>query len=454
MHDADSLDIMPSDLVHPFWLFTWDDVNHMHVFFTCIVLYVSGILCSAAGIGGGGVFVAVLMVVGKLTPHNAVPLSKAIVFFGAVASFNVNLRRAYDKNNATPNSKPVIDFVACRLVVPAALVGTFGGVLLNWHIKDYQLVLLLTAVLVFMTVLVVKQAYQQYQQEENALDAQTLNSQELGNRFNHQTFNDDEETELSRLIPQGNRQETPIADVVPLDKKSPTTTDIILSGSLLWIVVMSGIIRFHMHACGAEKAGTTSGQSACQHPIILSLFGGLAEHWMADSASASRITQALICVPVFTCLTIAVFCGHEAVEHHKWSVRAVLAYESVALVTGVLAGLVGVGGGLILSPFFLLSGMEPTVAIGTSSTCVLFTSSSTTIQYLFTDRIVMSLAIVYGLTTLIASYTGTTLVLSLQDRFSRRSYISSIVALGVGLSALFSLVKFVYLIASSQGDDS
>ena len=81
--------------------------------------------------------------------------------------------------------------------------------------------------------------------------------------------------------------------------------------------------------------------------------------------------------------------------------------QGVALATGVLAGLVGVGGGLVLSPFFLITGMEPAMAVGTSATCVLFTSCSTTIQYVFTDRIIMSLAVVYGFVALAASYVGT-----------------------------------------------
>merc|ERR1711972_293185 len=88
-----------------------------------------------------------------------------------------------------------------------------------------------------------------------------------------------------------------------------------------------------------------------------------------------------------------------------------------ALLTGLMGGLVGVGGGLIFSPFFLLMGMEPSVAVATSSTCVLFTSSSTTMQYMFTDRIMMALSLVYGIVTLVASYIGSTLVHTLQDSF-------------------------------------
>merc|ERR550514_2630281 len=50
-----------------------------------------GILCASAGIGGGGIFVAVLMTAGQMKPHDAVPLSKAIVFMGVTVQLILNL---------------------------------------------------------------------------------------------------------------------------------------------------------------------------------------------------------------------------------------------------------------------------------------------------------------------------------------------------------------------------
>jgi uncharacterized membrane protein YfcA len=79
----------------------------------------------------------------------------------------------------------------------------------------------------------------------------------------------------------------------------------------------------------------------------------------------------------------------------------------MAVVTGMLAGLVGIGGGLIFAPFLLVAGVEPSRAVATSATCVIFTSSSTTMQYIFIDRIHMALAVFYGVVNVVASYLGT-----------------------------------------------
>lgn len=152
-------------------------------------------------------------------------------------------------------------------------------------------------------------------------------------------------------------------------------------------------------------------------------------------------------VPIVLCSGVAVYYGVAVHRAGGWRVHAITGYQAAAATTGLLAGLVGVGGGLVLCPFFIITGMEPSVAVATSSTCVLFTSSSTTAQYLFTDRIHAAFAVLYGSVTLLASLAGTSLVHSLQDRFgTRRSYITLIVACGVALSTVLSVAKLVRLL--------
>merc|ERR1719387_1386327 len=122
----------------------------------------------------------------------------------------------------------------------------------------------------------------------------------------------------------------------------------------------------------------------------------------------------------------------------------------MAFITGALSGLVGIGGGLIFSPFFLVSGVEPAVAVATSSTCVIFTAASTTMQYLLTDRVIMSLTLLFGVVNLVASAAGTKLVHLLQEKFgSRKSFISGIVLVGVLVSFILGVYKFIDKVAET-----
>jgi len=447
-----------AEITHPFWIFQWELIWHHEVLVCGLVLFFSGILCSAAGIGGGGIYVAVLMVTGRLTPHNAVPLSKAIVFFGAISSLVVNLwvtKMGMPGIGGRGRGKTVIDSDACRLVVPATLIGTFLGVMLNRHTSDYIIVVLLTALLGLMTGMVLRTARQQALAESQELQRGIIDA--LSNTSGASSGEQPTQEGPGENAPLLGQQQAAVTQ--ELISQVPTARKQDLSGrdagfgsALLFIVILGGIMRFHMHACRAEVLGDQSQIGACRHPVNL-IFGHRMEQWMNSTIGSTILQQLAAGVPMWCCVAITMRFGYVA-NQIGWQPRSVVLYQVVSVTTGVLAGLVGVGGGLILSPFFLLTGMEPAVAVGTSATCVLFTSSSTTMQYVFTDRIIMSLALVYGLVTLVASFTGTCLVHIIQDKFARKSYITFIVALGVAISAVLSVIKFVYLIADPKGQEA
>merc|ERR1719262_448265 len=96
------------------------------VAFCSITLGVAGFVCSAGGIGGGGIYVTVLMVAGQLSPHDAVPLSKAVVFFGSLSSLFLNIKKTLAMQESGQKIT-LIDYNVCRLVVPYSLLGTLIG---------------------------------------------------------------------------------------------------------------------------------------------------------------------------------------------------------------------------------------------------------------------------------------------------------------------------------------
>merc|ERR1740138_1266250 len=126
-------------------------------------------------------------------------------------------------------------------------------------------------------------------------------------------------------------------------------------------------------------------------------------------------------------------------------------YIGMAVLTGSLAGLVGIGGGLIFSPVFIMMKVDTHIAVASSATCVIFTSSSTTFQYLFTDRIIVSLVFSLCIPHLLAAYTGTKLVHYIQDNYgTKKSWITWIVAVGVGISAILAITKFFQKHAAAE----
>lgn len=66
----------------------------------------------------------------------------------------------------------------------------------------------------------------------------------------------------------------------------------------------------------------------------------------------------------------------------KWNTKLLIKFPIYSFISGVMAGLLGIGGGLILGPLLLELGLHPVVSTATSNFLVLFTSSSTSIQFI------------------------------------------------------------------------
>lgn len=432
---------------HPFWKPEWWHLWRFEVVVCCIALFFSGILCSAGGIGGGGIYVTVLMVFGQLSVVDAVPLSKAVVFFGSMSSLVLNMRKSFVSSSST---QTLIDYNLCRLVVPSALLGTYAGVFLNWLLPGWIIVLLLTLILCIMTLTVARAAMQQHAEEQELPSPAAASIGEAAAKDGDAQAQPSTQAAPAEMVlatksDSGNGCEVP--PVCSKMRNRLTSRDVMLAFSTEFVVIVCSVFHFHAETCH-RTLGTPGEDAACNHPVISYIGRGTMQKLMGHNTSAAAMLNLTMFIPAGVCTVVLTGYTIAMVKHEGWHVGEAMCYHAMAVVTGALAGLVGIGGGLIFAPFFLGMGVEPSVAVATSSTCVIFTSSSTTLQYLLTDRIIMSLVFSYGIVNLLASYAGTSLVHYLQDTLhTRRSYISLIVGTGVLISALLSLGKLISAVA-------
>ncbi|CAE7522801.1 unnamed protein product [Symbiodinium pilosum] len=398
----------------PFWVFDADALATNEAWNCAFVMAAAGILCAAGGIGGGGIYVTVLMVAGGLPVRDAVPLSKAVVFIGSISSLFLNLRKAAASSDA------LIDYNVCRLVVPAALVGTYLGVLLNSLVPTWAVLLALVGILVAISYMILRTTWQQYAEEEH---------------FSHPPIPPVPANSLAKELKTESVPEVSVKCV--REVQTVTRTDVILSAAMLFVVVTGSAFRHHAMQC--QKAHEKDREKACHHPTLFWLESATLLSWMQSPTIAAFIKVFFFLGPMLLCLLVLGYVA-KSLANDGWSSSLLGKFSLMSATTGCLAGFVGIGGGLIFSPYFLLMGLEPAVAVATSSTCVIFTASSTTFQYLLTDRVIMSLTLLYGTINLVSSYLGTSLVHCLQDHLSaRRSAISGIVSLGVVISTILAL---------------
>lgn len=136
----------------------------------------------------------------------------------------------------------------------------------------------------------------------------------------------------------------------------------------------------------------------------------------------------------------------------KWSTKIIVYYPLVGLFGGIMAGLLGIGGGLILGPILLELGIHPIVSTSTSNFLVLFTSSSTTLQFGLHGMLNINYGIILVLASSFGSYFGTKVIQKLIHESGRSSFLVFALAIVLGLSTLLiPSYTFYQIINKAEG---
>lgn len=94
-----------------------------------------------------------------------------------------------------------------------------------------------------------------------------------------------------------------------------------------------------------------------------------------------------------------------------------------AYLSGILAGTIGIGGGLVINPVLLKAGIKPRIAAAVSSVVVLFTSLSTTSQFIIAGAINVKFAIFIIFASACGSMVGNFLFKEIMKKYNKPSLI-------------------------------
>ena len=119
--------------------------------------------------------------------------------------------------------------------------------------------------------------------------------------------------------------------------------------------------------------------------------------------------------------------------------------------TGIAAGTLGIGGGMILGPFMLAIGMDPAISTALSGFTVLFTSSSTTSQFIIAGAIHIEHAWVLMLWSLIGSFIGNLILRRIIKKYNRPSLVIWVIFSILALSCLVLPAQTIYNAITKEG---
>ncbi|KAG7389584.1 hypothetical protein PHYBOEH_007402 [Phytophthora boehmeriae] len=449
--------------------YTYNDLLTTLIAFSCTALGAGG------GIGGGGLLVPMYIFVG-LNPKHAIPLSKVTIFGSAVAMYVVNFRRKHPLNR----NRPLIDFALVGLMEPMTLVGTVFGVMLNHIFPNWLILVLLVTLLSFITHKTIVKG-NTIQDKESKLHQALIktalkggpNGGGRGRLWSIYRRFDVEvaarrwlaKTRRSRKARQVRQEdEEDFRSLPPLIEHAPSSSDPLLGDKRQFGTFSSDddVKSDRRRAIECREARVLPLEYTL--PLVLSwavilvqslLRGGhgapSAIGVVCDSANYWMLTL----LPLTILVAISLWVGYrlrllnrsKVLSNYAfvdgdmhWIKRRTLVFPTMCTVAGVAAGLLGIGGGMVKGPIMLEAGVLPVVQSATASYMILFTASSTTLQFAingqFPGELQFDYMTWYALVGCLGGLCGLKCVSFFVKKYKRESIMVYTLAATIGLSAV------------------
>ena len=118
-------------------------------------------VANIGGIGGGGLVIPVSIALFGFSTREAIAISNATIFGGALARyfcFSIWQRHPHKKTT-------IVDYTVANVMMPAVLLGSYAGALLNVLVPEVLLTAAMTLLLFYLTYDAVKRGVKMYRKE-------------------------------------------------------------------------------------------------------------------------------------------------------------------------------------------------------------------------------------------------------------------------------------------------
>jgi len=344
-------------------LFPLAGIEYLGTFF---LMFLAG-LANAGGLGGGALLTPILLIFFNYDPNKAIMIVYSIVFGGSLGNF---LNVALKKNPET--GKSFVDFDLSLICMPLMVAGANVGVLLN-HIFPPIIVLVgLIGTMIYTGKKVYAKAQKTYAQESNQKKQQPFldkNSPEPPRRTTK------ENVELSVLDssrgPSSTDHHTATTSeelqvILKEDKELFPTQKLKIIAAMLAFTVLVMIVK------GSKSADSLIGVGYCGAGYWIIFILGMIGCYGFWRFGVQEVEKRL-----------------EIKRRHNYNAEGegfsitpeiINKITLLSIVTGIAAGLLGIGGGMVMSPSLLSYGMAPQALAATAGFFVVQTSFVTLFQ--------------------------------------------------------------------------
>jgi uncharacterized membrane protein YfcA len=374
-----------------------------------ICVFVGGAFVSGAGIGGGTLFVPIMMLVIGFPAEYSITQSNPLILGGSLAVTLANFRSRHHLYD-----RPLINYNVASIIEPVSWLGSIIGVIINRVIPDWLLYVLQFLLLVYTAWNTLSKGLAEWRKRQKGKEKEA------------------ELADLKEGLTDAAQAEAPIEDApVPEPVPAPPPEDTI------------------------EEALTGEGPKRAFSPGVLVVLGLV---WvifniipfLRGGATTSSLLGISFCSTAYWALTfgpypIAILISAIMVKIAKnypvvgpnadLNAKMIAYMIGAGFFAGICSGFLGIGGGVIKGPILLALGIEAEEMAATSSFMILLTSSINSIQFVARGSMPYAEFGIYSLVGFVAFLIGANVIKVYIRRTNNRSIVLFVLGSAISVSA-------------------
>lgn len=351
-------------------------MTQRELFGSVLAIFLVG-MANTGGLGGAFISSPILMIIFNYDPLPAIRIVYCMTFGGAIGSFlhSVTGKR---KNS----QKPLIDYDLALICTPMLVAGASIGVLLNSFLPPF----LTLGCLVYLMVQSLKKIYRnaRIQREKENKPPQQQENPGVELRENSRQRLNSEYREYLSVIHHPELQLIQMEEAMQFPWQKYREF-IILLIIMMGLFVIKGTRTFSS-LIGIEYCSLSYWLFYAMSIVVCLYFGKKDEKLVAEAQEIKQ--HALLEEPPYI---------REQAENQSFLTPENSKYMSkISFISGILAGMLGIGGGVIMNPIMMEIGVSGEVATATSGLFVLFTSFISMFQTIMTGGVQLKTALYFG----------------------------------------------------------
>nr|XP_051200895.1 sulfite exporter TauE/SafE family protein 3-like isoform X2 [Lolium perenne] len=353
---------------------------------------------SVGGVGGGGIFVPMLTLIMGFDPKSSTAMSKCMITGAAVSTVYCNLKLKHPTLDM-----PVIDYDLALLIQPMLMMGVSIGVICNVIFPDWLVTVLLILLFLVTSTKAFLKGVETWKKE-------TLIKRDAAAKQAERSSEEIENT------PRPTGPDAAAEKMTPSDEAAVSIWKNIYWRqfgllAFVWVAFLAlQVTKNYMAICSTWYWVL----SFLQLPVSV----GVSMYQAASLMQGKRVISA------------------RANKHTSLKAHQLLVYCSFGIAAGVLAGLLGVGGGTVMGPLFLELGLPPQVSSATATFAMMFSSSIAVVEYYLLRRFPVPYALFFTSLAFFAAIIGQRVSRKLINFLGRASFIIFILSFFIFISAI------------------